>query len=463
MISKKIEACFFIGCLCISFVLAENKTSYVTLEEEKVIDDYFYAVLNAKVEERETNNNLEENTIVLVDNVYQKPLQFQEEKVENKSAEKYVEYLREFVKEIELLNIEKEKTLKQLESQSKKKLELRIKEVETETIQGFTEKDSDFYLRVKNNKEDVIQAEQKRLEQEIQRVSIHFGKMIENITIEKERLETELLKIEFRESAELIIGDFVREVSDSTLQYFPMEITNLKLGVNKYKARLEVPKGAEDYALYINNKKENFTAQVIYTIDLKNNYDFILVAIEIFDKTSDKLIKRIENFSYKEDFVEFTHKESSKKNTEKKRERYINSICNELIISGKNNFSSDFRELCIDVQYLPFCLYTGNYVLKFGCGMSFNENFNITAIVKNGLSFKKMAFDFGVGIVFSKFDFDVRNASLFASAEIDWHITEFCGLNIAYIPAEICLKNSNIQNNFIHSVNIGITFTGLYY
>ena len=95
--------------------------------------------------------------------------------------------------------------------------------------------------------------------------------------------------------------------------------------------------------------------------------------------------------------------------------------------------------------------------------MSFNENFNITAIVKNGLNFKKMAFDFGVGIVFSKFDFDVRNASLFASAEIDWHITEFCGLNIAYIPAKICLKNSNIQNNFIHSVSIGITFTGLYY
>ena len=95
--------------------------------------------------------------------------------------------------------------------------------------------------------------------------------------------------------------------------------------------------------------------------------------------------------------------------------------------------------------------------------MSFNDEYEIRALVKNGLSFKKISLDLGTGVVFRNFDFGFKNASYIVSAEMDWHVTDAWGINIGYTPAEFSIKNNNLQPEWNNTVSIGIAFTGMYF
>ena len=478
VITKKTKATIIMGCLCLSFALAETKTkkTYITAEEQKAIDNYFYAALRGELEEEKTTSSLEQKDDFVetisdetfesekyVAQVTETPIQ--DFKVEKKSAEQYISLLKQLEKEINNIKDEKAKVLNQLEEKNKLEVKAKLQEIEDTTVQGFTERDSEFSARLKRIKEAAIKALNENLEQEKQKIVLSYDQTIQNRTIEKNTLEKELNQIDFSEPADLVIGEFFRETAQSTLQYFPVEISNAKLKLNGYKGRLEIEKGDETKALYINENKNNFVARVIYKVDVKNNYKLNLVAAELIDKNGDKVLKRFEDFTYKVEPAKTEQKENTKKTTKKskKRERFTNSLCNELIISAKNDFRTSFNDICLDVQYLPFCLYKGHYTLKVGGGMSFNDDYEITALVKNGLSFRKISLDLGTGVVFHNFDFDFKNAGYIVTGEIDWHITNICGFNLAYTPAEFSIKNNNLQAEWNHTVRIGIAFTGMYF
>lgn len=481
VITKKTKATILIGCFCLSFALAETKgkKTYITAEEQKAIDNYFYAALKGELEEEKNTFSLEQKDDFVetisdetfesekyVAQVTETPIQ--DIKIEKKSAEQYISILKQLEKEIQNITEEKTKALNQLEAKNKLEVKTMLQEIEDTTPQGFTERDKEYTDRVKRLKEAAIKATTEKLEQDKQRITLAYDQTIQNRNIEKNTLEKELNQIDFTEPADLIIGEFFRETAQATLQYFPVEISNAKLKLNGYKGRLEIEKGDETKALYINENKNNFVARVIYKVDVKNNYKLNLVAAEVIDKNGDKLLKRFEDFTYKVEPAKTEQKENTKKTTKKskKRERFTNSLCNELIISAKNDFSTDFNEICLDVQYLPFCLYKGHYTLKLGGGMSFNDEYEIRALVKNGLSFKKISLDLGTGVVFRNFDFGFRNASYIVSAEMDWHVTDAWGINIGYTPAEFSIKNNNLQNllpEWNNTVTIGIAFTGMYF
>lgn len=478
VITKKTKATIIMGCFCLSFAFAETKTkkTYITAEEQKTIDNYFYAVLNGELEEEnpiaspeqkddfvETISDETFESEEYVAQVTVTPIQ--DIKIEKKSAEQYISLLKLLEIEIQSIKGEKAKVLNQLEAKNKLEVKAKLQEIENTSIQGFTERDSEYSARLKKVKEAAIKAANEQLEQDKQRITLAYNQTIQNREIEKNTLEKELNQIDFTESADLIIGEFFRETAQTTLQYFPVEISNAKLKLNGYKGRLEIEKGDETKALYINENKNNFAARVIYKVDVKNNYKLNLVAAEVIDKTGDKVLKRFEDFAYKTEPTKTVQNENAKKTTKKskKRERFTNSLCNELIISAKNDFSTDFNDICLDVQYLPFCLYKGHYTLKLGGGMSFNDDYEITALVKNGLSLRKVSLSIGTGMVFHNFDFDFKNASYFVSAEMDWHIKDSWGINLAYTPAEFKIKNNSLQAEWNHTVRIGIAFTGMYF
>lgn len=478
VLTKKTKATILIGCFCLSFALAETKTkkTYITAEEQKTIDNYFYAALNGELEEEIpiASPEQEEDAVKTISDEnfeFEKSIpqiavtSIQDVRVEKKSAEQYISSLNQLEKEIQNIKDEKIKVLNQLEAKNKSEVKAKLQEIEDTTVQGFTERDSEFSARLKKIKEAAIKASNENLEQEKQKIALSYDQTIQNRTIEKNTLEKELNQIDFSEPADLVIGEFFRETAQSTLQYFPVEISNAKLKLNGYKGRLEIEKADEKKALYINENKNDFTARVIYKVDVKNNYKLNLVALEVIDKNGDKVLKRFQDFTYKVEPEKNVQKEETKKATKnkKKRERYVNSLCNELIISGKNDFNTVFKGVCLDVQYLPFCLYKGHYTLKVGGGISFNDNYEITALVKNGLSFRKISLDLGTGMVFHNFDFDFENASYFVSAEMDWHIKDSWGINLAYTPAEFKIKNNRLQAEWNHTVRIGIAFTGMYF
>lgn len=474
VITKKTKVTILIGCFCLSFALAETKTkkTYITEEEQKTIDNYFYAALNGELEEENpiASSEQEEDAVKTISDEnfeFEKyvaqitEIPIQDFKVEKKSAEQYISLLKQLEKEIQNIKDEKIKALNQLEEKNKLEVKAKLQEIEDTTVQGFTERDSEFSARLKRIKEAAIKASNENLEQEKQKIALSYDQTIQNRTIEKNTLEKELNQIDFSEPADLVIGEFFRETAQSTLQYFPVEISNAKLKLNGYKGRLEIERADETKALYINENKNNFAARVIYKVDVINNYKLNLIAAEVIDKNGDKVLKRFEDFTYKVEPAKTVQKEDAK--NKKKRERYVNSLCNELIISAKNDFSTDINDICLDVQYLPFCLYNGHYTLKLGGGISFNDNYEITALVKNGLSFKKISLDLGTGVVFHNFDFDFKNAGYIVTGEIDWHITNTCGFNLAYTPAEFSIKNNNLQAEWNHTVRIGIAFTGMYF
>lgn len=478
VITKKTKATILIGCFCLSFALAETegKKTYITPEEQKAIDNYFYAALKGELEEEKTTASPEQKddfVETISDETFESEeyvaqvtvTPIQDIKIEKKSAEQYISLLKQLENEIQSIKGEKAKALNQLEAKNKLEVKAKLQEIENTSIQGFTERDSEYSARLKKVKEAAIKAANEQLEQDKQRITLAYNQTIQNREIEKNTLEKELNQIDFTEPADLIIGEFFRETAQATLQYFPVEISNAKLKLNGYKGRLEIEKGDETKALYINENKNNFVARVIYKVDVKNNYKLNLVAAEIIDKNGDKVLKRFEDFTYKVEPAKTVKKENTKKATKKskKRERFTNSLCNELIISAKNDFSTDFNDICLDVQYLPFCLYKGHYTLKLGGGMSFNDEYEIRALVKNGLSFKKISLDLGTGVVFHNFDFGFKNASYIVSAEMDWHVTDAWGINIGYTPAEFSIKNNNLQPEWNNTVSIGIAFTGMYF
>lgn len=472
-LSKKTKATvltFLIGCLCSSFALAETKKTYVTTEEENFIKNYFKSALNGELKEEQTPapSKPEEDSVEMITENYVPQITVtptQDVKIKNKSAEQYISLLRQLEKEIQNIKDEKTKALNQLEANNKLEVKAAIQEIEKSATQGFVEKDADFNARKKALKEQAMKTLNQKLEQEKQKISLSYDQMTQNRTIEKDTLEKELNQIYFSEPADVVIGEFFRETAQSTLQYFPVEISNANLKLNGYKSRLEIEKADETKALYINENKNNFTARVIYKVDVKNNYKLNLVAAEVIDKNGDKVLKRFEDFTYKVEPAKTVQKENTKKTAKKskKRERYVNSLCNELIVACKNNFSTDFNDIFLDLQYLPFCLNKGHYALKLGGGISFNDEHEITALVKNGLSFKKISLDIGTGVVFHDFDFDFKNAGYVVSAELDWHIKNSLGINVAYTPAELRVKDNTLQAEWKHTVLIGISFTGLYF
>ena len=478
VITKKTKATILMGCLCLSFALAETKTkkTYITAEEQKVIDNYFMAALNGELEEEQNSappKKEEEPVEMISDENFESKnsvpqitvTPIQDVKVEKKSAEQYISLHKQLEKEIQNIKDEKTKALNQLESKNKLEVKAKLKEIEETTSQDFTERDSDYFARLKKIKEAAIKASNENLEQEKQKISLSYDQTIQNRTIEKTTLEKELNQIDFSEPAELIIGEFFRETAQSTLQYFPVEISNAKLKLNGYKGRLEIEKNDNAKGLYINQNKNNFTARVIYKVDVKNNYKLNLVAAEIIDPNGDKVLKRFQDFTYKVEPIKTVQKEDTKKPSKRttNRERYVNSLCNELIISGKSDVSTGGNDICLNIQYLPFCLFNGYYTLKVGGGMSFNDEYEITALVKNGLSFRKISLDIGTGVVFHNFDFDFKNVGYIVSGEIDWHLKKSWGITLAYIPAEFRVKDNNLQAEWNHTVSIGIAFTGMYF
>ena len=351
VITKKTKATILIGCFCLSFALAETegKKTYITPEEQKAIDNYFYAALKGELEEEKTTASPEQKddfVETISDETFESEeyvaqvtvTPIQDIKIEKKSAEQYISLLKLLENEIQSIKGEKAKALNQLEAKKKLEVKAKLQEIENTSIQGFTERDSEYSARLKKVKEAAIKAANEQLEQDKQRITLAYNQTIQNREIEKNTLEKELNQIDFTEPADLIIGEFFRETAQATLQYFPVEISNAKLKLNGYKGRLEIEKGDETKALYINENKNNFVARVIYKVDVKNNYKLNLVAAEIIDKNGDKVLKRFQDFTYKVEPEKNVQKEETKKATKnkKKRERYVNSLCNELIISGKN-------------------------------------------------------------------------------------------------------------------------------
>ena len=473
--SKIITTLLLVGCLFSSaFVFAENKrpVNHTTAEERRQIEEYFVKVLNGELETEITDpieENLPEAFEVVQEkkriytNRYTTAESIQDVKVEKKTAEQYIILLKELDKEIESIESDKKKALAQLDADVKAEIKVSYQEIEETTVQKFTEKDADFATRKKGLKEAAMKTANNKLEQEKQKLSLSYDQTIQNRQITKETVMKELKQIEFIEPCEIVIGDFFRE---NTPQYFPVIITCTKLDLNAYKGRLEIEKNDETKALYIEHNRENFEGRVIYRVDIQNNLKLKLIAAEILDKNGDKLVKRFEDFSYKSEVAKTSQaeKENKKKAKEKKyrkRDRYTNSVSNELIVSANNNFCNDFNDMCVNVQYLPLCLYNNHYLLKVGGGISFNNNYEIMAVVKNGLNFKLLSLELGTGIVFR--DFNFREIKYLLSAETEFRFTDYLGMNIAYRPADFCIKNNNVNTDWKHTVSFGLTLTGMYF
>lgn len=470
-VSKIITALLLFGCLfSSSSVFAENKKFVTTVEERKQIEEYFVKALNGELE-TEKDDEAEENTPEALEVVQEKTPNvverytptdsLKEVKIERKTAEQYISLLKGLDKEIATITSEKKKALAKLEADAKAEIKARYQEIEETTVQKFTERDADFAARKKGLKDAAMKAVNNRLEQEKQKTSLSYDQTIQNRMIEKNTLEKELTQIEFFEPAALTIGEFFRETSQSTLQYFPVEISNTRLSLNGFKGRLEIEMGDEEKALYINENKVNFTARVIYKVNVKNDCKLTLLAAEVIDKNNDKVLKRFEEFSYKVEPVK--SKEETKKTVKKskKRERYVNSLCNELIVSARNNFTNGFNDVCVNVQYLPLCLYNNHYSFKAGGGISLNEDYEIITVIKNGLNFKRLSLEFGTGIVFKNFNF--KEIDYVASAEMELRFTDCLGMNIAYMPADFSFANNKVNAYWKHTVSVGLTFTGMYF
>ena len=333
VITKKTKATILIGCFCLSFALAETKgkKTYITPEEQTAIDNYFYAALNGEFEEEKTTaspeqeepsvETISDETFKSEDYVAQvtvTPIQ-----VEKKSAEQYISLLKQLEKEIQDIKDEKTKSLNQLESKNKLEVKAKLQFIEETTSQGFTERDSEYSDRLKKIKEVAIKTANENLEQQKQKISLSYDQAIQNRTIEKNTLEKELNQIDFSEPADLVIGDFFRETAQSSLQYFPVEISNAKLKLNGYKGRLEIEKADEKKALYINENKNDFTARVIYKVDVKNNYKLNLVALEVIDKNGDKVLKRFQDFTYKVEPEKMYKRKKQKRLQETKRRESV--------------------------------------------------------------------------------------------------------------------------------------------
>lgn len=369
IITALLLVCYFFSS---ASVFAENKKSVTTVEERKQIEEYFVKALNGELENGK-GDKVEETSSEVLETVQGKTLNvverytptdsLQEVKAERKTAEQYISLLKKLDKEIGKIADDKKKTLAKLEADAKAEIKASYQEIEETTVQKFTERDADFAARKKGLKYAAMKTVNNKLEQEKQKTSLSYDQAMQNRVIEKNTLEKELTQIEFFEPATLAIGEFFRETSQSTLQYFPVEISNTRLSLNGFKGRLEIEKEDEEKALYINKNKANFKARVIYKVDVKNDYKLTLLAAEVIDKNNDKVLKRFEDFSYKVEPVK--SKEETKKTVKKskKRERYVNSLCNELIVSANNNFCNGFNNVCVNVQYLPLCLYNNHYSL----------------------------------------------------------------------------------------------------
>lgn len=467
IITALLLACYFFSS---ASVFAENKKSVTTVEERKQIEEYFVKALNGELENGK-GDKVEETSSEVLETVQGKTLNvverytptdsLQEVKAERKTAEQYISLLKKLDKEIGKIADDKKKTLAKLEADAKAEIKASYQEIEETTVQKFTERDADFAARKKGLKYAAMKTVNNKLEQEKQKTSLSYDQAMQNRVIEKNTLEKELTQIEFFEPATLAIGEFFRETSQSTLQYFPVEISNTRLSLNGFKGRLEIEKEDEEKALYINKNKANFKARVIYKVDVKNDYKLTLLAAEVIDKNNDKVLKRFEDFSYKVEPVK--SKEETKKTVKKskKRERYVNSLCNELIVSANNNFCNGFNNVCVNVQYLPLCLYNNHYSFKAGGGISFNNDYEIMAIIKNGLNFKRLSLELGTGIVFSNFNF--KEMEYVASTEMELRFTDYFGINIAYMPADFSFANNKVNADWKHTISVGLTLTGMYF
>lgn len=235
--------------------------------------------LTDEIEKKTDQKEIFTNTPILSD---------QTKSDERKSAEQYITLLKELEQEIKDIEEEKNLALIKLESAIKAELKTKIDEIESETKQGFTERDADFIARRSTLKKNLTQSVNQRLEQEKTKLILSFEPKISNRLIQKDTLSEELKKIDFSEPCEIVVGEFYRE---STPQFFSVQITCKSLDLD-YKGKIEISSNDEARALYIYNNKNNFSGRVIYKVDV-GNYKKNLMAAEIID-TNDKLIKRFD-------------------------------------------------------------------------------------------------------------------------------------------------------------------------
>ncbi|MCR4735291.1 MAG: hypothetical protein K5829_09850 [Treponema sp.] len=158
-----------------------------------------------------------------------------------------------------------------------------------------------------------------------------------------------------------------------------------------------------------------------------------------------------------------------------KRKRFEKSTCNELILYGRlNSFNNPLENISFNIQYLPFVKYKKFYSFKIGAGLGFNDGYDLSLILKNGLNFNNITFDAGIAAILKNFNFEeaygmkpgldfIYKSVYEASAEIDWHFTDDFGANFVYIPAQFSINDTGVNTEFIHSLAIGLTFTAQYH
>ncbi|MCR4954112.1 MAG: hypothetical protein K6A43_08555 [Treponema sp.] len=163
------------------------------------------------------------------------------------------------------------------------------------------------------------------------------------------------------------------------------------------------------------------------------------------------------------------------KNTKSlKKNIYTKSACNELLLSARlNDFDNNFKDVSFAIQYLPVVLYNNHYSFKFGGGLNFKDDDDLSLFIKNGLGFSVVSFDIGTFVILRNFNFDfnqftfdkniINKLAFEASAELDFHLTEFLGINLTYIPAEFSFANNTFNADFKHSISTGIALTGRYF
>ena len=461
--SKRFKATVLImaGCFFANAVFAQENPKYRTsAAEKKQIEDYFLGVLNGDIVVEKNSKQFEEKEVEVqevIENQQQEVLkkdvqEIPAPKVESKSSEQYIALLKALNNELKEIQLEKKRVLKKLEDESEVLRKSKFREIDNNLTQGFTEKDSEFLQRKKSQKESTSQELTEKLIQAKKKTSLEYDTIINNKLTTIESLKKELSQISFVEPCSVYVGDFFKEC---TPQYFIVTICCNKLNLNNWKGKLEIEKtGAEQRALFIQNNKESFSGRAVYRVDVTDDdYRLIAIAVELMDE-SGKLVTRFEGFDCKpsDEKQEVNHFDR------KKKPKIVAG--NELTVSGRMVVHDKTCDMATNVEFLPLCITRNNYSFKIGGDICFdNQDYELSAYLKNGLDFKKVGIGLASGVILRD---GLKDLSYVLAGEFDLHITKAFGLSFSYAPCEFTFENKKINCEAKHVIKLGTTFSARY-
>lgn len=461
--SKRFKATVLIiaGCFFANAVFTQENPKYRTsAAEKKQIEDFFLGVLNGDIVVEKNSKQVEEKEVELQEVVEEQQIEVMKKevqeisasKIESKSSEQYIAFLKELNTEIKDIQLEKKHVLKNLEDEFEVLRKTKFRELDNNLTQGFTEKDSEFLQRKKSQKESTSQELTEKLIQAKKKTSLEYDTIINNKLTIIESLKKELSQISFVEPCSVHVGDFFKEC---TPQYFVVTICCNKLNLNNWKGKLEIEKaGAEQRALFIQNNKQSFSGRAVYRVDVTDDdYRPIAIAVELIDE-SGKLVTRFEGFDCKpsDEKKEVNHFSG------KKKQKTVAG--NELTVSGKMVIHDNSCDMATNVEFLPLCITRNNYSFKIGGDICFeNQNYELSAYLKNGVDFKRVGIGIASGVIFRE---GVNDLSYVLAGEFDLHISKAFGLSLSYAPCEFTFANQRMNCEVKHVIKLGSTFSARY-